>query len=126
MGAGGQRAQRKYKASAWVNKRQPSDNAGYGQAGSKVTCCSEVKVEMEELARVGPDWWGQQHATTDPASVLFPSIESLTLVSQKMCVVVYPHEGDSGTEETTDDVEEQHKPIFQPTSVKDPDSEEQP
>ncbi|XP_031217521.1 large neutral amino acids transporter small subunit 2 isoform X3 [Mastomys coucha] len=53
-------------------------------------------------------------------------IESLTLVSQKMCVVVYPHEGDSGTEETTDDVEEQHKPIFQPTSVKDPDSEEQP
>lgn len=53
-------------------------------------------------------------------------IESLTLVSQKMCVVVYPQEGDSGTEETIDDVEEQHKPIFQPTPVKDPDSEEQP
>lgn len=43
-----------------------------------------------------------------------------------MCVVVYPQEGDSGTEETVDDVEEQHKPIFQPTPVKDPDSEEQP
>lgn len=59
-------------------------------------------------------------------SILFPSTESLTLVSQKMCVVVYPQEGDSGTEETIDDVEEQHKPIFQPTPVKDPDSEEQP
>ncbi|XP_011243416.1 large neutral amino acids transporter small subunit 2 isoform X2 [Mus musculus] len=53
-------------------------------------------------------------------------IKSLTLVSQKMCVVVYPQEGNSGAEETTDDLEEQHKPIFKPTPVKDPDSEEQP
>lgn len=42
-----------------------------------------------------------------------------------MCVVVYPQEGDAGTEETVDDVEEQQKPIFQPTPIKDPDSEEQ-
>lgn len=45
-----------------------------------------------------------------------------------MCVVVYPQvEGDSGAEEAIDDMEEeQQKPIFQPTPVKDQDSEEQP
>lgn len=45
-----------------------------------------------------------------------------------MCVVVYPQvDGDSGTGEATDDMEvEQQKPIFQPTPVKDQDSEEQP
>lgn len=54
-------------------------------------------------------------------------IESLTLVSQKMCVVVYPQvDGDSGAGEATNDMEEQQKPIFQPTPVKDQDSEEQP
>lgn len=44
-----------------------------------------------------------------------------------MCVVVYPQvDGDSGAGEATNDMEEQQKPIFQPTPVKDQDSEEQP
>lgn len=60
---------------------------------------------------------------------MFPSTELLTLVSQKMCVVVYPQmEGDSGAAEAVgeDPEEELQKPMFQPTPVKDQDSEEQP
>nr|XP_045010401.1 large neutral amino acids transporter small subunit 2 isoform X2 [Jaculus jaculus] len=54
-------------------------------------------------------------------------IESLTLVSQKMCVVVYPQmKEDSGTEEASENMEEeQQKPIFQPAPSKDQDSVEQ-
>ncbi|GAB5572709.1 large neutral amino acids transporter small subunit 2 isoform X1 [Prionailurus iriomotensis] len=52
-------------------------------------------------------------------------IELLTLVSQKMCVVVYPEvEGGSGTEELNEDTEEQRQPIYQPTACKDKDSEQ--
>uniref|UniRef100_A0A452UFB9 Solute carrier family 7 member 8 n=1 Tax=Ursus maritimus TaxID=29073 RepID=A0A452UFB9_URSMA len=52
-------------------------------------------------------------------------IESLTLVSQKMCVVVYPEmEAGSGTEEVHEDTEEQRQPIYQPTAAKDKDSEQ--
>lgn len=69
----------------------------------------------------------QLRTGTDLVSVLFLSTESLTLVSQKMCVVVYPKvDGDLGTEEAASEMEEQQKPIFQPTPAKDQDSEEQP
>ncbi|XP_044087977.1 large neutral amino acids transporter small subunit 2 isoform X1 [Neovison vison] len=52
-------------------------------------------------------------------------IESLTLVSQKMCVVVYPEmETGSGKEEINEDTEEQRQPIYQPTASKDKDSEQ--
>ncbi|XP_037358962.1 large neutral amino acids transporter small subunit 2 isoform X2 [Talpa occidentalis] len=54
-------------------------------------------------------------------------IEWMTLVSQKMCVVVYPAmDGGSGTEEINKDMEEQQQPIYQPTDSKDKTSEEQP
>nr|XP_055165141.1 large neutral amino acids transporter small subunit 2 isoform X1 [Nyctereutes procyonoides] len=47
-------------------------------------------------------------------------IESLTLVSQKMCVAVYPEmDAGSRTEETNEDTEEQRQPIYQPTASKD-------
>uniref|UniRef100_A0A8C8YZ21 Solute carrier family 7 member 8 n=1 Tax=Prolemur simus TaxID=1328070 RepID=A0A8C8YZ21_PROSS len=53
-------------------------------------------------------------------------IELLTLVSQKMCVVVYPEaERGSGTE-GTNDMEEQRQPIYQPTDTKDKDLVGQP
>uniref|UniRef100_A0A2K6T2H4 Solute carrier family 7 member 8 n=1 Tax=Saimiri boliviensis boliviensis TaxID=39432 RepID=A0A2K6T2H4_SAIBB len=49
-------------------------------------------------------------------------IELLTLVSQKMCVVVYPEaERGSETEETHEDMEEQQQPIYQPTPPRDKD-----
>ncbi|XP_002926057.2 large neutral amino acids transporter small subunit 2 isoform X1 [Ailuropoda melanoleuca] len=52
-------------------------------------------------------------------------IESLTLVSQKMCVVVYPEmEAGSGKEEVNEDTDEQRQPIYQPTASKDKDSEQ--
>uniref|UniRef100_A0A2K5CSF5 Solute carrier family 7 member 8 n=1 Tax=Aotus nancymaae TaxID=37293 RepID=A0A2K5CSF5_AOTNA len=54
-------------------------------------------------------------------------IELLTLVSQKMCVVVYPEaESGSETEETHEDMEEQQQPIYQPTPHKDKDVGGQP
>uniref|UniRef100_A0A8I3WNT5 Solute carrier family 7 member 8 n=1 Tax=Callithrix jacchus TaxID=9483 RepID=A0A8I3WNT5_CALJA len=54
-------------------------------------------------------------------------IELLTLVSQKMCVVVYPEvERGSETEETHEDMEEQQQPIYQPTPHKDKDMAGQP
>ncbi|XP_017400023.1 large neutral amino acids transporter small subunit 2 isoform X2 [Cebus imitator] len=54
-------------------------------------------------------------------------IELLTLVSQKMCVVVYPEaERGSETEETHEDMEEQQQPIYQPTPPKDKDVGGQP
>lgn len=66
--------------------------------------------------------------STDPISVWSPFTESLTLVSQKMCVVVYPQvEEESGTDRASEDrEEEQQLPIYQPTPTKDHDSEEQP
>lgn len=49
-------------------------------------------------------------------------IELLTLVSQKMCVVVYPEaEQGSGTEKANEDMEEQQQPMYQPTPTKDKD-----
>ncbi|XP_021551086.1 large neutral amino acids transporter small subunit 2 isoform X2 [Neomonachus schauinslandi] len=52
-------------------------------------------------------------------------IESLTLVSQKMCVVVYPEmEAGLGKEEINGDTEEQRRPIYQSTASKDKDSEQ--
>uniref|UniRef100_A0A0D9RU68 Solute carrier family 7 member 8 n=1 Tax=Chlorocebus sabaeus TaxID=60711 RepID=A0A0D9RU68_CHLSB len=49
-------------------------------------------------------------------------IELLTLVSQKMCVVVYPEaERGSGTEKANEDMEEQQQPMYQPTPTKDKD-----
>ncbi|XP_014441770.1 large neutral amino acids transporter small subunit 2 isoform X3 [Tupaia chinensis] len=52
-------------------------------------------------------------------------IELLTLVSQKMCVVVYPEvEEASETEEMNENMDEQRKPIYQPTPTKDKDSVE--
>nr|XP_054522362.1 large neutral amino acids transporter small subunit 2 isoform X3 [Pan troglodytes] len=54
-------------------------------------------------------------------------IELLTLVSQKMCVVVYPEvERGSGTEEANEDMEEQQQPMYQPTPTKDKDVAGQP
>ncbi|XP_058396948.1 large neutral amino acids transporter small subunit 2 isoform X3 [Diceros bicornis minor] len=54
-------------------------------------------------------------------------IDLLTLVSQKLCVVVYPEaEGGSGTKEIQEDMEEQRQPICQPTASKGKDSVEQP
>lgn len=65
--------------------------------------------------------------STDRVSVSPPSTELLTLVSQKLCVVVYPEaEGTSGTKEINEDVEEQRQPIYQDTLSKDKDSVEQP
>ncbi|XP_013365895.1 PREDICTED: large neutral amino acids transporter small subunit 2 isoform X1 [Chinchilla lanigera] len=53
-------------------------------------------------------------------------IEVLTLVSQKMCVVVYPVEdGDVGTQGLREDVAEQQPSFYQPAPCKDQDSEEQ-
>ncbi|KAB0389375.1 hypothetical protein E2I00_007075, partial [Balaenoptera physalus] len=52
-------------------------------------------------------------------------IELLTLVSQKMCMVVYPKvEEDSGTEELNEDVEQWRQPIYQPAAPKDKAAEE--
>ncbi|KAG3260901.1 solute carrier family 7 member 8, transcript variant X3 [Ictidomys tridecemlineatus] len=54
-------------------------------------------------------------------------IELLTLVSQKMCVVVYPQmEGGSEREGVNEDMEEQQQAIYQPTPTKDQDSVEHP
>ncbi|XP_037690477.1 large neutral amino acids transporter small subunit 2 isoform X3 [Choloepus didactylus] len=54
-------------------------------------------------------------------------IELLTLVSQKLCVVVYPEEErSSGTEEMGEGVEEQRQPICQHTPTKEKDAVEQP
>ncbi|XP_023562711.1 large neutral amino acids transporter small subunit 2 isoform X5 [Octodon degus] len=53
-------------------------------------------------------------------------IELLTLVSQKMCVVVYPMEkGDSEISGLGEDVVEQRQSFCQPAPAKDQDSEEQ-
>lgn len=53
-------------------------------------------------------------------------IKLLTLVSQKMCVVVYPEMGESSeTEMINEDIEEQQQPINQPIASKDKDSVEQ-
>lgn len=50
----------------------------------------------------------------------------LTLVSQKMCVVVYPEaDGSSGTEHRNGHMEEQWQPIYQPTASKVKDAVEQ-
>lgn len=41
-----------------------------------------------------------------------------------MCVVVYPQERKSGTRETMNEMEEQQKPIIQPTPIEPQDPEE--
>ncbi|XP_011371104.1 large neutral amino acids transporter small subunit 2 isoform X2 [Pteropus vampyrus] len=54
-------------------------------------------------------------------------IKLLTLVSQKMCVVVYPEVGQSsGTEVINEELEDQQQFINQPTASKDKDSVEHP
>ncbi|XP_064148370.1 large neutral amino acids transporter small subunit 2 isoform X1 [Loxodonta africana] len=54
-------------------------------------------------------------------------IELLTLVSQKMCMVVYPKtEVSSRAEEMTEEMEEQHQPMYSPTPSKEKESEDQP
>lgn len=56
-----------------------------------------------------------------------PSTELLTLVSQKMCVVVYPEmDGGSETKGTQEDIEEQQQPIYQPHASKDLPEQPQP
>uniref|UniRef100_H0VQ52 Solute carrier family 7 member 8 n=1 Tax=Cavia porcellus TaxID=10141 RepID=H0VQ52_CAVPO len=53
-------------------------------------------------------------------------IELLTLVSQKMCVVVYPmEEGDLETEGRSEDMAEQRQSFYQPAPTKDQDSDGQ-
>uniref|UniRef100_A0A8D2CLA0 Solute carrier family 7 member 8 n=1 Tax=Sciurus vulgaris TaxID=55149 RepID=A0A8D2CLA0_SCIVU len=54
-------------------------------------------------------------------------IELITLVSQKMCVVVYPQmERGPETGRVSEDMEEQQQAIYQPTPTKDQDSVEHP
>lgn len=54
------------------------------------------------------------------------STELLTLVSQKMCVVVYPmEEGDLETEGRSEDMAEQRQSFYQPAPTKDQDSDGQ-
>ena len=75
----------------------------------------------------GPGLVGQVGGmlSTDLVSVWPPPAELLTLVSQKMCMVVYPKvEEDSGTEELNEDVEQWRQPIYQPAAPKDKAAEE--
>lgn len=60
---------------------------------------------------------------TDLVFVLPLPTELITLVSQKMCVVVYPNVGESSeTEMINENTEEQWQPINQPIASKDKNS----
>lgn len=67
--------------------------------------------------------WVGGMLSTDLASAWPPPTELLTLVSQKMCVVVYPKgDKDLKMEERNQDMEQQ-QPICQPPASKDKDVE---
>ncbi|XP_006835502.1 PREDICTED: large neutral amino acids transporter small subunit 2 [Chrysochloris asiatica] len=56
---------------------------------------------------------------------VYDFIELITLVSQKMCVVVYPKiDGDSQAAEMSEEMEEQQRPIYSHTPSKEKDLEE--
>lgn len=68
----------------------------------------------------------EEHGGTLGTDLVFVSplpTELITLVSQKMCVVVYPDVGGSSeTEMINEDTEEQWQPINQPVASKDKNS----
>lgn len=79
---------------------------------------------MEQESQEGPGPLGQVGGMLSTGLVSVRSLppELLTLVSQKMCVVVYPEaERGSGTEKANEDMEEQQQPMYQPTPTKDKD-----
>jgi len=79
-------------------------------------------LRQESGKGLGLVGWLGGMLSTDLASVWPPPTELLTLVSQKICVVVYPKGAEDLKMEDRNQDMEQQQPICQPPASKDKDA----